>query len=172
MQSFLFLLRSCLSSCVAALSNLLLSSVHSRCQPRRSLLFSSIFCLINIGQSFALSMSVCSGVALQSAHCTVSLKNLTAASISSSVLRQTFKVNLWLMRCLKAAHHRPLEVWDHGFISHSMHGSLYFFCVCVVRWVQWLDLERAESSSACKLCKRCRTQWGRHRRVTCWSRAE
>jgi hypothetical protein len=35
------------------------------------------------------------------AHCTVSLKNLTVASVSSSVLRETFKVNLWLMKRLK-----------------------------------------------------------------------
>jgi hypothetical protein len=31
------------------------------------------------------------------------LKNLTAASISSSVLKETFKVNLWLMRCLMSS---------------------------------------------------------------------
>jgi hypothetical protein len=30
----------------------------------------------------------------QPTHCIVSLKNLTAASISSSVLRETFNVNL------------------------------------------------------------------------------
>jgi hypothetical protein len=102
MQSCLLLLRSCLSSCVAVLSNLLLSGVRNRCQPLRSL-FSSIFCLINIGQSYVLSVSVCSGVASQPAHCTVLLKNFTAASISSSVLRETFKVNLWLMRCLKSS---------------------------------------------------------------------
>jgi hypothetical protein len=28
---------------------------------------------------------------------------LTAASISSSVLRETYKVNLWLMRCMKSS---------------------------------------------------------------------
>jgi hypothetical protein len=28
---------------------------------------------------------------------------LIAASISSPVLRETFKVNLWLMRCLKSS---------------------------------------------------------------------
>jgi hypothetical protein len=33
----------------------------------------------------------------------VSLKNLTAASISSSVLRETFKVNHSLMKCLKSS---------------------------------------------------------------------
>jgi hypothetical protein len=31
------------------------------------------------------------------AHCAVSLRNMTADSISSSVLRETFKVNLSLM---------------------------------------------------------------------------
>jgi hypothetical protein len=102
-QSFLLLLRSCLSSCVAVLSNLLLSSIRNQCQPLQSLLFSSICCLINIGQSYVLSVSACSGVAFQPAHCTVSLKNLTAASISSSVLWETFKVHLWLMRCLKSS---------------------------------------------------------------------
>jgi hypothetical protein len=65
--------------------------------------FSSSFCLINIGQSYVLSVSVCSGVVFQPVHCTVSLKNLTAASISSSVLRETFKVNLWLIRCLESS---------------------------------------------------------------------
>jgi hypothetical protein len=63
MQSFLFLLRTCLSSWVAVLSNL--------CQSLQSLPFSSMFCLINIGQSYVLSVSVCSGVAFQRAHCTV-----------------------------------------------------------------------------------------------------
>jgi hypothetical protein len=48
-------------------------------------------------------VSACSGVAFQPAHCTVSLKNLTAASLSSCVLRETFKVNLWLMRCLMSS---------------------------------------------------------------------
>jgi hypothetical protein len=41
---------------------------------------------------------VCSGVAFQ--H--VSLKNVTAASISSSVLRGTFKVSFSLTRCQKS----------------------------------------------------------------------
>jgi hypothetical protein len=58
-----------------------------------------VFCSINVEQSYVLSVSVCSGVLFQPAHCFVSLKNLAAASISSSVLRKTF--NLWLMRCLK-----------------------------------------------------------------------
>jgi predicted cation transporter len=60
------------------------------------------FCLINIGQSYIFSVSVCSGVAFQPAHCIVSLKNLAAASIPSTVLRETFKVNLSLMRCVKS----------------------------------------------------------------------
>jgi hypothetical protein len=46
---------------------------------------------------------VYSDFAFQSAHCILLLKNLTAASVSSSVLRETFKVNLWLMRCLKSS---------------------------------------------------------------------
>jgi hypothetical protein len=56
--------------------------------------FFDFFSLINIGWLCVLSMSVCSGVALQSAHCAVSLKILTAASISSSVLREAFEANL------------------------------------------------------------------------------
>jgi hypothetical protein len=63
--------------------------------------FYPIFCLINIGQSYVLSVSVYSGVAFQPAYCIVSLKNFTAASISSSVLKGTFQVNLWSMRYLK-----------------------------------------------------------------------
>jgi hypothetical protein len=55
MQPLLLLLRSCLSSCVAVLSNLLLSGVCNRCQPLQSLLFPSIFCVINIEQSYVLS---------------------------------------------------------------------------------------------------------------------
>jgi hypothetical protein len=54
----------------------------------------SPFSLIIIGQSYILSASVCSGVAFQPAHCAVQLKDLTAASMSSSVLRGTFRVNL------------------------------------------------------------------------------
>jgi hypothetical protein len=81
----------------------MLVDVCNRCQPLRSLLFSLIFCLIDIVQSYVLSVSVCSGVAFQPAHCIVLLKNLTAASISSSVLREKFKVNLLLMRCLKSS---------------------------------------------------------------------
>jgi hypothetical protein len=58
-----------LSSFVAVLSNLLLSCVRNRCQPLQSLLFSSV--LFNIGQSYVLSVSVCSGVAFQPADCIV-----------------------------------------------------------------------------------------------------
>jgi hypothetical protein len=64
--------------------------------------FSSIVCLINIGQLYALSVSVCSGVAFQPAHCIVSLKKLAAVSISSSVLRETFKVYFVLIKRLKS----------------------------------------------------------------------
>jgi hypothetical protein len=67
------------------LSNLLLSGVLNRCQSVQSFLLSSSSCLINTRQLYVLSVSVCSDVAFQPAHCTVSLKNLTAASISSSV---------------------------------------------------------------------------------------
>jgi hypothetical protein len=62
--------------------------------------FSSIFCLIIIGQSCVLSVYVGKQ---QPAHCIVSLKNLTADSISSSVLRETFKINLSLVSCLKSS---------------------------------------------------------------------
>jgi hypothetical protein len=94
---------SCLSSCVAVLSNLFLSGVRNWCQHLQNPLFFFDFCLVNIGQLYVLSVSACSGVAFQPAHSTVSLKNLTAASICSSVLRETFKVNLRLMRCLKSS---------------------------------------------------------------------
>jgi hypothetical protein len=49
-----------------------------------------------------LSVSVCSGIVFQSAHCIVSLKNLTAVPISSLVSRETFEVNLSLISCLKS----------------------------------------------------------------------
>jgi hypothetical protein len=49
MQSFLLLLRSSLSSCVAALSKVLLVGVHSQCHSLWRLPFSSTFCLISIG---------------------------------------------------------------------------------------------------------------------------
>jgi hypothetical protein len=39
----------------------------------------------------------------QPEHCIVLLKNLTAASISPSVLRETYKVILWAMSYLKSA---------------------------------------------------------------------
>jgi hypothetical protein len=84
------------------LSNLLLSGVRNHFQSLWGLLFSSVFCLINIGQSYALSVSVCSGVAFQPAHCIVSLKKLTATSMTSSALRETFKVSHSLMRWLKS----------------------------------------------------------------------
>jgi hypothetical protein len=45
-------------------------------------------------------VTVYSGIAFQLAHCIVSLKNLTAASVSSSVLRGTFRVSLSLIRCI------------------------------------------------------------------------
>jgi hypothetical protein len=53
-----------------------------------------------MGQSYALCVPVRSGVTFQPAHCAVSLKNLTAVTKSSSVLRETFKVHLSLMMCL------------------------------------------------------------------------
>jgi hypothetical protein len=102
LQSFLLLLRSSLSSHVAVVSNLLLSGVHNKCQSLRSLPFLQFFCLINIDQSYVLSVSVCSGVAFQPTFCVVSLKNLTAVSVSS-VLSETFDVNLSLMRYLKSS---------------------------------------------------------------------
>jgi hypothetical protein len=92
MQSFLLLLRSCLSSCVAVLSTLLLSGFRKRFQPLWSLLLILVFYLINIGQAYVLSVSVCSCAAFQFVHCTVSLKNLTAASVSSSVLGKHLKL--------------------------------------------------------------------------------
>jgi hypothetical protein len=57
----------------AVLSNLLLSGVRNRCQPLRSLLVHSISCLINIGQSYFLSVSLCCDVAFQTSplHCIV-----------------------------------------------------------------------------------------------------
>jgi hypothetical protein len=38
---------------------------------------------------------------MDGSHSIISLNNLTAASISYSVLRETFKVNLCLISCLK-----------------------------------------------------------------------
>jgi hypothetical protein len=57
--------------------------------------FSSIFCLITIGQSYVLSVPVCSDVVFQPVHYIASLKNLTAASVSSFVLREIFEVSLF-----------------------------------------------------------------------------
>jgi hypothetical protein len=85
------------------LRNRLLSGVRNRCQSLRILLFSPNCCLINVGQSYALSVSVCSGVVFQAAYCIVLLKNLTVASLSSLVLRETSKVNILLMSCLKSS---------------------------------------------------------------------
>jgi hypothetical protein len=71
------------------------------------------YCLIDIGQSYVLRFFVFSGVVLQLAHCIVSLKNWTAASMSTSVLRETFKVNLSLTR-------RP------------SHPNLHVYCLSLV----------------------------------------
>jgi hypothetical protein len=90
-----------LSFFVAVLNNPLHSSVRYRCQSLRSLILSSLFYLISIGQLYAIRVPVWSGVAFKLAHCIESLKNLTASSMSSSVLRETFRVNLSLMRSLK-----------------------------------------------------------------------
>jgi hypothetical protein len=65
--------------------------------------FPLFFCFISTGHWQVLNVSVCSGVAFQAAHCIVSLKTLTAASISS-VLRETFRVSLSLISCLKSSH--------------------------------------------------------------------
>jgi hypothetical protein len=62
MQPFLSW-RSSLSSCVAALSNLLLAVVRKRRPSLRSLPFSATFCLVLIGQSYALSVLLGPGVA-------------------------------------------------------------------------------------------------------------
>jgi hypothetical protein len=101
-QCSMLLLRSCLSSCVAVLSNLLLSGVCKRCQYIRSILFSLLFCLINIGQPYVLSVSVCSGVAFQP-DLILSMTNFTVTSISYSISRETFEVSFSLMRCLKSS---------------------------------------------------------------------
>jgi hypothetical protein len=92
-----------LSFCVAALSSRLLSGVRSQCQLLQSLFFPLFFCFISIGHWQVLNVSVCSGVAFQAAHCIVSLKTLTAASISLG-LRETFRVSLSLISCLKSSH--------------------------------------------------------------------
>jgi hypothetical protein len=100
--SFL-LLRSSLRSCVAALGSLLLSGVRNLCHSLRIRLSSMIFCLIFIGKLHALGVSELSGLAIQPAHFILSLKNLTAASMSPSVLREIFKVNFSLTRHLKSS---------------------------------------------------------------------
>jgi hypothetical protein len=92
MLSFSLVL-SCLSSHVALLSSRLLSGVWNRCQVLRSHRFSSIFCFTLIGQSRVVSISVCSRVEFQCAHFIMSLGNLIAASIFSSVSRITFIVS-------------------------------------------------------------------------------
>jgi hypothetical protein len=55
------------------------------------------------GQSMVVSTSVCSDVEFQPAHCIVSLKNLTAASIFSSGLRENCRVSFSLTRCQKSS---------------------------------------------------------------------
>jgi hypothetical protein len=83
-----------LSSRVAALSNLLLAGVCKRWRSLRTLLFSSIFfCLIIIGQCYASSVLLYSGVAFQPAHSILSLKNLAVASMLSSAVREVFEIN-------------------------------------------------------------------------------
>jgi hypothetical protein len=62
---------------------------------------------------------VCSGVAFQPAHCIVSLKNLTAASISSSVSREI--LNLSLMRRLKSSQFVSLLHRHRRFIINGLH---------------------------------------------------
>jgi hypothetical protein len=91
------------SSSFTVLSNPMRPGVCNQCQSLQSLLFSSIFCLTNIGQPYALSVSVCFGLACQPAHSIVLLKNLTVTSMSSSVLKETFKDNFSLMRRLKSS---------------------------------------------------------------------
>jgi hypothetical protein len=51
------------------------------------------------------------------------LKNLTAASISSSVLRETFEVNLWLIRCLKSS---------QFFLKYHFICNLYYYSQQIV----------------------------------------
>lgn len=95
MQPFSLILTSSLSSSIATLSNLLLECVRNWYHPLWCFLF-----LINIGQSYALSVPLCPGVAFQSVNWILSLKNLVALSKSFSVLRRIFKVNpsmLWLL---------------------------------------------------------------------------
>jgi hypothetical protein len=85
--------------------------------------FFNFFCLINIGQSYALHVSVCSGIALQPAHCIVLLKNLNTASISSPVLREIFKFSLLLMRRMKS--------FQFVYLLLRL-GCVYWFRACAV----------------------------------------
>jgi hypothetical protein len=115
------------------LSNLLLSGVRNRWKSLQSLLSSSIFFLVNIGQSCVLSVSACSFVTFQLTPCIASLKNLTAASISSSVLRETFKVNLFLISCLKPFQFVCL-LFKLGYVSW------FSVCACsVIKTGDWLE---------------------------------
>jgi hypothetical protein len=103
-QSYLLLLRSCLSSCVTVLSNHLLSHVSTQCQPLRvyGVFFFLWFCCLTSTEQLYVLIVLCVVVVFQPAHCSVS-ENLTAASLSSSVLGETFKVNLSLRKCLKSS---------------------------------------------------------------------
>jgi hypothetical protein len=83
------------------LSNLLLSGVRNRRQSLGVFFFLNFLLKISIGP--CLSVSVCSGVAFQPSHYIVSFQNLTDASMSSSVLRETFKVNLSFIRRLESS---------------------------------------------------------------------
>jgi hypothetical protein len=75
MQLFLLLLRSYLCFCVAMLSNLLLLVFVIGAILYGIFFLLQICCLINIWQSYVLSVSICSGVAFQTAHRILSLKN-------------------------------------------------------------------------------------------------
>jgi hypothetical protein len=67
-RSFFIRRMSCLRSCVAVLSNRLLSGVHKRCQSWRSYLFPASFCLMMIGQPWILAVAGSVGVACQPAY--------------------------------------------------------------------------------------------------------
>jgi hypothetical protein len=70
MHSFLLLLKNCSSSCVVVLSNVCFL-VFVIDENLYGVYFFSILCLIYTGQSYALNVSVCSGVAFQPANCIV-----------------------------------------------------------------------------------------------------
>jgi hypothetical protein len=70
------------------LCNLLLLSVCNQWHSLWGLVFSLDFCLISIGWSYDSNVSVYSGITFQPMHCIVSLKNLSVALKSSSVLRE------------------------------------------------------------------------------------